>query len=228
MGEMSQNSQPPRDRRVRRSRRELQRALVELTLEKGYDSVTVDDIANRADVARGTFYAHYVDKDGLLHAVVTDLIDELMTVVEQAGGVIGPPVTEGQKIIAMFRHGELHRDIYRVVLSGAGSGLGLRMLSDAITEKADEYFTAACRGAALQPVVAPVIVARSFTGQHLTMLRWWLDNPGRYSIEEIAYACLCITVGGHFGTLGFAPGSVSVPSRQEFERLHPQQVEATG
>lgn len=224
---MSDNAQPL-DRRVRRSRRELQRALIELALEKGYDSVTVDDIATRADVARGTFYAHYVDKEALLQAVVHDLIDELVEVVARAEGNIGPPVTQGRRIVAMFRHGELRRDIYRVVLSGAGSGLGLRMVSDAITEKAEEYFTFACRAAAVQPVVSPTIVARSFTGQHLTMLRWWLDNAGSYSVEEIAYACLCVTVGGHFGALGFVPGTVSVPSREEFDEMHAGQVEADG
>jgi len=54
------------DRRVRRTRRILGEALVELVLEKGYDSITVQDILDRADVGRSTFYAHYKNKQGLL------------------------------------------------------------------------------------------------------------------------------------------------------------------
>src|SRR5215467_15595598 len=54
------------DRRVRRSRRLPQDALLELILEKGYDKVTVQDILDRADVGRATFYAHFRDKDDLL------------------------------------------------------------------------------------------------------------------------------------------------------------------
>ena len=55
-----------RDRRVRKTRKALRDALVELTLEKGYAAVTVGDIADRADVGRTTFYAHFTDKEDLL------------------------------------------------------------------------------------------------------------------------------------------------------------------
>lgn len=44
-----------------RSRRMIQRALVELLQEKELDKITVTDIVTRADINRGTFYAHYAD-----------------------------------------------------------------------------------------------------------------------------------------------------------------------
>src|SRR5262249_61932845 len=54
------------DRRVRRTRRALQEALRELMLQKAYDHITVQDVLDRADVGRATFYAHFRDKDALL------------------------------------------------------------------------------------------------------------------------------------------------------------------
>lgn len=54
------------DRRVRRTRRALQDSLTSLILEKGYDAVTVEDITDRADLGRTTFYLHYKDKEELL------------------------------------------------------------------------------------------------------------------------------------------------------------------
>src|SRR5689334_24059575 len=54
------------DRRVRRTRRLLREALLALVAEKGYDRVTVQDVLDRADVGRATFYAHFRDKDDLL------------------------------------------------------------------------------------------------------------------------------------------------------------------
>lgn len=58
---------PRVDRRVQRTKRLLSRALVELIVEKGsYELVTVQDILDRADVGRSTFYAHYENKDVLL------------------------------------------------------------------------------------------------------------------------------------------------------------------
>src|SRR5262249_7239093 len=56
-------SEPPTDRRVRRTRELLRGAFRELIHEKGYDRITVQDILDRADVGRSTFYAHYRDKE---------------------------------------------------------------------------------------------------------------------------------------------------------------------
>src|SRR6266576_3222431 len=50
------------DRRVQRTRQLLQDALLAMVLEKGYDSTTVQDIIDRANVGRATFYAHFPDK----------------------------------------------------------------------------------------------------------------------------------------------------------------------
>lgn len=54
------------DRRVHRTRQLLQNALSELILEKGYEKVTVQDVIDRANVGRSTFYAHFQDKEQLL------------------------------------------------------------------------------------------------------------------------------------------------------------------
>lgn len=56
----------PLDRRVRRTKRRLKEALLELIEERDYDGITVQDIADRADVGRSTFYSHYGSKEDLL------------------------------------------------------------------------------------------------------------------------------------------------------------------
>jgi AcrR family transcriptional regulator len=54
------------DPRVKRTRNLIQHAFLELLAEKGFHSVTVQDITERAEVNRATFYAHYADKYALL------------------------------------------------------------------------------------------------------------------------------------------------------------------
>ena len=61
------------DRRVSKTRKALKEALTDLILEEGYEGVTVQDVIDRADVGRSTFYAHFVDKDDLLMAILADL-----------------------------------------------------------------------------------------------------------------------------------------------------------
>lgn len=62
------NTRPVRqdDRRTQKTKKFLAEALRELILEKGYDALTVQDIIDRANVGRSTFYAHYESKEQLL------------------------------------------------------------------------------------------------------------------------------------------------------------------
>src|SRR5690349_22765699 len=53
-------------RQVQRTRQHLEEACIALILEKGYEAVTIQDILDRANVGRSTFYVHYRDKEDLL------------------------------------------------------------------------------------------------------------------------------------------------------------------
>src|SRR5215216_1432352 len=54
------------DARVRRTRDVLGDALIALMQEKSFETITVQDVLDRAHVSRSTFYTHYSDKDDLL------------------------------------------------------------------------------------------------------------------------------------------------------------------
>ena len=53
------------DRRIQRTDELLQKALIELTSERDYDTITIQDIIDHANVGRTTFYKHYNSKDEL-------------------------------------------------------------------------------------------------------------------------------------------------------------------
>lgn len=55
-----------RDRRVERTEQLLRQALLALVQEKGFEALTVQEIIDRANVGRATFYAHFDNKDDLL------------------------------------------------------------------------------------------------------------------------------------------------------------------
>jgi len=65
------------DRRITRSKRALRDALVQLTEERGLDGFTVNDLCERADLNRGTFYNHFKDKDDLLAQLEGEVMDDL-------------------------------------------------------------------------------------------------------------------------------------------------------
>lgn len=66
-----------------RSRRMIQRALVELLQEKELDKITVTDIVTRADINRGTFYAHYADISGVLDSIMENVCQTIREALEK-------------------------------------------------------------------------------------------------------------------------------------------------
>ncbi|MEU2037913.1 TetR/AcrR family transcriptional regulator [Nocardia niwae] len=103
------------DRRVRRTRALLHRALIELMVERSYDRITVRDILARADVGRSTFYAHYRDKDDLLLRSSTDYLRV----------AVAEPDADAPDLLApvrtLFELAAAHPEIYRALL-GRKSG----------------------------------------------------------------------------------------------------------
>lgn len=69
---------PKIDRRVRRTKEAINRAFLELFTEKEFDKITINDIANRADVNRGTVYLHYADKYELLDKCIEDHLNNMI------------------------------------------------------------------------------------------------------------------------------------------------------
>lgn len=92
-------------RQIQKSRRLLHEALVSLILEKKYESITVQQILDRANVGRSTFYLHFKDKDDLL-TMGFDYMGELLREIQAMHR--DTPVEPHEKLIAfslpMFMH----------------------------------------------------------------------------------------------------------------------------
>lgn len=70
-------------RRVGRTRQKLLEAASCLFAEKGLDLTTIDDITERADVGKGTFYYHFKNKEGLLKVLINEVLGELIETINQ-------------------------------------------------------------------------------------------------------------------------------------------------
>ena len=70
-------------RRVGRTRQKLLEAASSLFAEKGLDLTTIDDITERADVGKGTFYYHFKNKEGLLKVLINEVLGELIETINQ-------------------------------------------------------------------------------------------------------------------------------------------------
>lgn len=81
------NQPPPLGRRERKkeeTRQAILAAASELFKEKGYEATSVDEIVNRADIVKGTFYYHFESKEQVLVNLRFDAIARAMEQAEKA------------------------------------------------------------------------------------------------------------------------------------------------
>ena len=115
------------DRRVRRTRRQLQEALAALMREKDLKDITVRELTERADVNRGTFYSHYQDLYDLREQMEEELFRQLSQVLsacplERTPGGLRPILT------AVFRFILENQALFVTALSGGGERFFSRLL----------------------------------------------------------------------------------------------------
>jgi AcrR family transcriptional regulator len=172
---------PRPDRRPERTRRSLRNALIELMTEKPYESITVEDVINRADVGRSTFYNHYTDKDALL----TDNLAGLRSILEQAAPA--EPATRRRVVrfsLPMFRHVHDERRLARALFGNAAGGAVLRgveqLLAEVIRGELADVFSADPPPRAPEDAVVAYLV-----GAYLYVLSWWVNTDTSVSPEQV-------------------------------------------
>jgi AcrR family transcriptional regulator len=106
------------DRRVARTRALLQNALITLIPERGYAPITVEDICEKADIARSTFYTHYAGKAELRSATIDAHLRPISNPPLSA-----QPETSGSLFKfsrPMFEHAHALRSLHRALLANSG------------------------------------------------------------------------------------------------------------
>lgn len=168
------------DRRVRRTRGRLHIALMELIVEKGYDRTTVQDLIDRADIGRSTFYAHYETKDDLLLSSLErlDIDIELHIGNDSSDAILSS--------LGFFRHIAEQRELFQALIGSRGIDIVIRATREALTRRVEATIAereSEGAGSAALPSDARAAFA---AGSLLAFLTWWLDNDMPYSPEDMA------------------------------------------
>ncbi|MFC5470138.1 TetR/AcrR family transcriptional regulator [Cohnella suwonensis] len=171
------------DRRVQRTRNMLFDALIDLMIEKGYEALTVQNIIDRANVGRSTFYAHFFDKEQLLIGNIDRLREFL---VEQIAKHSLPKEESEFKFgfsLVMLQHVQSHKRLYRAIASKQSEMLVLlhmkRMLAHLAEDEIARYWS---RFGSIQ---IPYDVAAEFAvTTFLTVLTWWMERNMSCTAEE--------------------------------------------
>jgi AcrR family transcriptional regulator len=174
------------DPRVIRTRQLLRDALLDLLAEKSFETITVQDITEKALLNRATFYLHYADKHDLLAQMTQDILDELrvlpVPVMPDA-----PEQIELERLQMVFElvftHVARHQRFYALMLSESSPpevaarihnfvyDIGLRWLARAGTR--DWH-------------IPPEMMMHAIAGAYLGIVRWWMLTGMRQNSRDMA------------------------------------------
>jgi AcrR family transcriptional regulator len=172
--------QPETDRRVRKTKQRLNEALNALMVEKGYDKVTVQDIINRADVGRSTFYAHYETKDDLLMSKIEHLKEDMHLALGDAPALTGPVI----RCLPLFSHLSENHLIFKSMIGSHGIAKVSELVHAGLLQHVTEILERRSLEGDRHEV--PVDVRAGFlTGSLLALAQWWLDRDIPYSPEQM-------------------------------------------
>jgi len=178
------------DRRVQRTRQLLQDALVTLTLEKGYGAVTVQDILDRANLGRSTFYTHYQSKDDLLRSRLDRLHQALDAHAE------GTDFT-----LPFFQYVERDHRLFKALLGKEGGNALVKDAHQQLTIHLRQHLKQLATDEQNLPV-RPDALVHYFASAFLALVVWWLDNDLPYSAEHMHEVFTQLAMPGFRNVLG--------------------------
>ncbi len=112
-----------------RSRKLIRQAFVELLQEKQLEKITVTDIITRADINRGTFYAHYQDTRAVIEQIENEIIEKMLEFLAEFRykNFFQNPLS---LLLKISRYLEDDLEFYRVLINSRGAEQFLLKLKD--------------------------------------------------------------------------------------------------
>lgn len=170
------------DRRVQKTRKLLKDALVSLIIEKGFASVTIQEILDKANVGRSTFYMHFENKQELLHSCFEAFHELFEKYSLDASNTLDS--NRSYFILNIFRLVERNQMLCKALLGKDDFAIHLNPIHSFIYD----YFEVSIKKFVTdnnQNLLRSEMLVHYITSALLGTLRWWVCNDMPYSVEEM-------------------------------------------
>lgn len=160
------------DRRILKSQEAIKNALIELMTEKGFDQITIQDIANKANVGRRTFYLHYMDKYDLIDKITEEHMHELSVLCETAS-----EMNYIDAELLWFEYFERHYLFFSLMLASKGAHLFRHRFLELVTEELQKDMNIS---------ESEDVTIQFFGAAIVGIVEWWFTNEKPYSPQVMA------------------------------------------
>ncbi|HTI14671.1 MAG TPA: TetR/AcrR family transcriptional regulator [Dictyobacter sp.] len=182
------------DLRIRRTHHFLQEAMIELVTEKGFDAITVGDIAERAMINRATFYRHYQDKYDLVAMIFEEAANHLVEDMKPLHKDIDPGEKEENLLEIwnqFFEHIAEHARLYRAMLGKNGSPWFAARMREHImklileNERRWEQQAGPRPRPRIDPAMPNTLPVMQISYVLIGTIVWWLESEKNYTPRQM-------------------------------------------
>jgi AcrR family transcriptional regulator len=183
----SKKDSPKVDRRILRTRQALRYALLSLIKEKGFDAISVEEITEKANLGRATFYLHYRDiatnRVQVLSEIPVEIWRSSQGNLESKNGL-----TPIMPLLLVFEHAGQNADLYRILFKGQSSERIAGQLREIIIQSINVIITTRKQNEShsTQMEVPVELLAAYFSGALMSSIKWWLEQESPPKADEMA------------------------------------------
>lgn len=174
------------DRRIEKSRQAIMDAFTKLMLEKDFEKITINEIAELANVNRGTVYSHYIDIFDLLNQCIENHINKLFENCQSKGNATN--ISCKDSLGRTFTYLEKHALFYSKMLTSKSATTFRNRLHALMVKSVEEQLALS----GLTKDVNQEIMVQYFASATIGVIEWWVTHSMPYPAEYMAEQLLSL------------------------------------
>ncbi|WP_248621680.1 TetR/AcrR family transcriptional regulator [Enterococcus cecorum] len=192
------------DLRTKRTRKMILEAFINLVEEKGYEHVTVSDIASQAMINRATFYAHFKDKQDVYDYIFKEAVSQFMIVLApvQLGRTNQLQLHAIEQIIThVFEKIQENRVFFKTVLNAHGNEQLRQQISQILRSTYANIFEQV--EIREKDFIVPIdFIIEYMSSTFMASLHWWINQEISFSPKQMAQLIIKLVGSNHLKVLG--------------------------
>lgn len=179
-------------------------AFIVLVEEKGYEHVTVSDIASKAMINRATFYAHFKDKQDVYDYIFEKAVGKFVMVLApvQLGNTNQLQVYAIEQILTqIFEKIQDNREFFKIVLNANGNEQLRKQLSQLLRSTYANIFEQV--EIREKEFIVPIdFIIEYMSATFMASLHWWINQDSRFTPKQMAQLLIKLVGSNHLKVLG--------------------------
>jgi AcrR family transcriptional regulator len=167
------------DRRIQKTRKVIMETFIALMGVKDFEKITINEIAEQADVNRGTIYLHFVDKYDLLDQCIATYMEHLVQYCRVIDECEEPSTYKGLSLTFNFL--EKNFKSYAILMNKEGARFFREQLSQLITQMLQQLI----KKVGQDKGISDEITVQFLTSAIVGIIEWWITNEMPCTVEEV-------------------------------------------